>query len=149
MDDVGVVNPQPERRDCYRCSGTRRMSFNGRSVPCSACVTPCEKCLAGPGSSFCAWVPCPCECHDAKTVLPSAAEVLAKLRPIAVRLKSDDVLDMKALAAALDQVLAVTNECAEGRLHCSGPVTHGGLGEPTHYCDCPKGRALKKQQEAA
>jgi hypothetical protein len=50
---------------CDTCNDTHRMSLGDRTVMCTRCPTPCEKCRAGP---YCTSTPCYCDCHKAASV---------------------------------------------------------------------------------
>jgi hypothetical protein len=58
---------------CAACSDTRVMALGDRSVPCTRCPTPCERCRR---AAYCAETPCRCACH-AKPDAPEAKCICA------------------------------------------------------------------------
>lgn len=56
---------------CSTCNDTHRMKLHGRTVPCTRCPTPCQKCRAGGNGPFCERTPCACECHAPRASPPT------------------------------------------------------------------------------
>lgn len=54
---------------CKVCKDTHKMVFetDGRSVMCTNCPVPCNKCRANGNGPYCEQTPCSCECHKKTT----------------------------------------------------------------------------------
>lgn len=63
-----MIPAPPHTPVCNHCSDTHLMPFGDpcRSVPCTRCPVPCQKCRAGGTGAFCEHTPCACECHGAR-----------------------------------------------------------------------------------
>lgn len=48
---------------CSTCNDTHMMPLGERSVPCTRCPSPCQKCRVGGIGAYCEKTPCPCTCH--------------------------------------------------------------------------------------
>lgn len=53
---------------CFACDDTHYMTMRGRTVMCTHCPTPCEKCRSDGRGPYCQTTPCACSCHASPAV---------------------------------------------------------------------------------
>ena len=74
---------EPRKPVCATCNDTHLMTQaregdNDRTVMCTACPTPCQKCRKDGRGAYCARTPCRCACHVEGSATARARDLKAE-----------------------------------------------------------------------